>query len=102
MPLYDYACQSCGQITELLLKTPQEHPPCQACGSTQTKRQLSTFAIKTQTQSKYTEQFQQSAIPFLKGQAPGLFEGAGSEEAKAHKLTEAIGQRVDKALGVGE
>src|SRR5207249_11032480 len=101
-PVDDYACQTCGQTTELLLKQPQENPPCHACGSRETKRKFSTFAIKTQGQKMYSDQFTESAIPFLKGQAPGLFEGSGSEEAKAHKLTEAIGKRVDKALGAGE
>lgn len=44
MPIYDYECQSCGAVTELLvLNGREEKPTCPDCGSAQMKKLISTF-----------------------------------------------------------
>lgn len=43
MPLYEYACDGCGQLVELLIRG-QERPVCPACGSEKLERQLSVIS----------------------------------------------------------
>ena len=43
MPLYEYACPSCDQNFELLVRF-GENPPCPECGSTRLEKQLSVPA----------------------------------------------------------
>jgi putative FmdB family regulatory protein len=43
MPLYDFACDACGERFEALAK-PDQAPPCSACGSTQTRRLFTPIA----------------------------------------------------------
>jgi putative FmdB family regulatory protein len=33
MPIYEYRCDSCGQVSELLMLGKDESPACQGCGS---------------------------------------------------------------------
>ena len=33
MPLYEYECQSCGQIIEALVRSIEEQVDCEACGA---------------------------------------------------------------------
>jgi putative FmdB family regulatory protein len=34
MPIYEYSCEKCGQVTELLVFGEEEAPVCKGCGST--------------------------------------------------------------------
>jgi len=43
MPFYEYACQSCGNAFELLVRS-DTRLECPACHSTQLEKQLSVFA----------------------------------------------------------
>jgi len=43
MPLYEYACQKCGQESELLV-TNSRQPECPKCGSTKVDKLLSIVA----------------------------------------------------------
>ena len=43
MPIYEYACQSCGQQFEALVRS-DTVPECPGCHSTQPDKQLSVFA----------------------------------------------------------
>lgn len=43
MPIYEYACQSCGREFEALVRT-ETVPECPGCHSTQLEKQLSVFA----------------------------------------------------------
>lgn len=47
MPIYEYVCQACGTPFEKLLGFSQADLPqtCPACGETQSRRQLSSFAV---------------------------------------------------------
>ena len=42
MPLYEYKCQECGEIQEVLQpNSTAEQPPCSNCGSEKTNRLIS-------------------------------------------------------------
>jgi len=48
MPIYEYRCQECGKVFSLLFLRSADangQERCSACGSGQTKRLISTFAI---------------------------------------------------------
>lgn len=48
MPIYEYRCRECGEVFSLLHLRPadaNEGERCAACGSEQTQRLLSSFAI---------------------------------------------------------
>ena len=48
MPIFEYACRSCGKQFELLVRTGTE-PACRHCHSTDLERLLSIPAIKSET-----------------------------------------------------
>lgn len=46
MPIYDYTCKSCNKSFEHLARRMDEPAPvCPECGSKQTEKGLSTFAV---------------------------------------------------------
>ena len=45
MPLYEFECQDCGAVTEVLAHRGDPAPACEACGSEQMHRRLSSFAV---------------------------------------------------------
>lgn len=44
MPLFEYRCNRCNKITELLVRSGSEKPVCE-CGSDDLHRVMSTFAV---------------------------------------------------------
>ncbi|MGE3958811.1 MAG: zinc ribbon domain-containing protein [Vicinamibacterales bacterium] len=44
MPLYEYACRSCGRHFEYLTRADQA-PACPSCSSTELEKQFSAFAV---------------------------------------------------------
>ena len=46
MPIYEYACQDCGNAFELLVRS-STVPECPQCHSQQLAKQLSVFATAT-------------------------------------------------------
>lgn len=53
MPLYEYKCDKCGTAFEELVAAEKKDDKlaCPNCGSTETKRQFSSFAIGGSKQS---------------------------------------------------
>jgi len=53
MPLYEYECKACGEQFETLVssKKKDESKTCPACGSKNSERMLSTFAVGTAPKS---------------------------------------------------
>lgn len=47
MPLYEYTCQKCHTLSELLIKG-SEDPVCPQCGSTAMKKEFSTFSTNAE------------------------------------------------------
>lgn len=47
MPVYEYTCEKCDQRFDRLVRSmsSESKPACPACGSEQTARALSTFAV---------------------------------------------------------
>jgi putative FmdB family regulatory protein len=46
MPLFEFACRSCGHQFEYLTRQNQE-PTCPSCAGADLKKELSTFAVST-------------------------------------------------------
>jgi len=52
MPIYEYLCLACGNLFEKLQKSSAEEvPSCPACGATEVRRELSSFAAPTSSPS---------------------------------------------------
>ena len=50
MPIYEYTCKSCHKPFEKLVRSMNDETdgiPCPACGSKQTERALSVFAVSS-------------------------------------------------------
>jgi putative FmdB family regulatory protein len=54
MPIYEYACEACGEKFEQLVRTMsgKEKVACPKCTSAKTKRALSVFAVGAEGASK--------------------------------------------------
>ena len=104
MPLHDYGCYNCGEVTERLIKDRYNIPDsvaCGQCGSAETIKMAPLVHFKMYKQPKYSEEFMEKAMPALKGKkelAPHSGEGKGSEEGKMFEMSEAIGNRIDGVL----
>jgi len=44
MPLFDYMCQECGELSELLVSAGGDDPKCRTCGSENLKKLLSAHS----------------------------------------------------------
>ena len=44
MPFFDYECQKCGAVSEILVPRHDSTPECPKCGSREMKKLLSRFA----------------------------------------------------------
>ena len=48
MPIYDFKCQECGRISEVLLRTADKAVKCPSCGSENMERLVSaSYMVKT-------------------------------------------------------
>jgi putative FmdB family regulatory protein len=60
MPIYEYTCGGCHATFDQLQRTmsaaaDEPRPPCPTCGSTQTSRSLSVFAVAADTGGKSSD-----------------------------------------------
>lgn len=53
MPLYEFECEACGKIFEVLMKRDEGFPSCPSCGSTEIIKVPSLFGF--QDKSAYRE-----------------------------------------------
>jgi putative FmdB family regulatory protein len=52
MPIFEYRCKECGQVMEFLeARDSREAHVCEKCGSKDTEKILSTFALKSGSSS---------------------------------------------------
>jgi putative FmdB family regulatory protein len=102
MPLFEFHCQKCEALTEVLRLGSDKRPAtCANCGSAAMVKVISRVSFKVARRAKYSEDFLDKAKPFLKTQkhtAEYFAEGKGSEDAKTFQLAEKIGERIDRTL----
>lgn len=44
MPLYEYLCQDCGQVSEVLLLSSKDVPQCGSCGGSKLEKLISAHS----------------------------------------------------------
>jgi len=79
MPIYEYECQKCGNINEVLAQRGESPPACPECGNAEVRKAFSKFAVSTGVCSSIDScernpQSRPSACPA--GKCPGMA-GAG-------------------------
>lgn len=45
MALYEYRCEDCGKVSEILVRSTDETPLCAHCGSEKLEKLFSGFAV---------------------------------------------------------
>jgi putative FmdB family regulatory protein len=55
MPIYEYRCDKCGQLSEFLIIGKQEHLHCKGCGGESLTKLLSAHNTPNTTNQKNTE-----------------------------------------------
>lgn len=73
MPIYEYACETCGRRFEKLMKIGAEAPPCAHCGSVEVKKLVSAAAFVLKGGGWYKDHY-----GLKKGEGGGKSEGASS------------------------
>ncbi len=82
MPLFDYQCASCGQVEELLLRSPEaEAGPC-ACGGARTRLLSMPADLKRMDAFYHKESFSDADIA-RKGLTKYVNRGDGTYEKAA-------------------
>ena len=53
MPLYEYECENCGEVVEILWRSEEDEKgmKCSVCGSSELHRKLSAFSAGTGSSS---------------------------------------------------
>ena len=53
MPLYEYECQNCGKVVEILWRRSEDEQgmKCPGCGGSELRRKLSAFSARVGTGS---------------------------------------------------
>lgn len=51
MPIFEYACRSCGTEFETLVRASSPAPECPSCHSSELQKKLSGFAVATSSSS---------------------------------------------------
>ena len=105
MPIYEFECKGCSHVSEIYCRRhagAPARPPCKACGSHDTKKLVSRCNHKVSVRGRYSEDFVERSMPFLKSRRElgGMFQSDSreSEEAKAMRISERIGKEIDGAL----
>ena len=106
MPLIDYNCEDCDEVTERLIRDRNAIPEavtCQHCGSENTTKVISRVNFKMHKASMYSEDFMEKALPSMKHgkDTSDVFQQDGdkrSDEAKMFELSEQVGKTIDRTL----
>jgi len=104
MPLFEFRCEKCTAITEVLVQgigSESHAATCAECGSVVTTKLVSRVTFKAAKPAKYSEDFLHGARSFLRTQketAELFAEGKGSDDSKTFQLAEQIGERIDRTL----
>ncbi|MBM3925522.1 MAG: hypothetical protein FJ320_05975 [SAR202 cluster bacterium] len=104
MPLIEYGCYKCREVSEVLVKDRNNIPDtakCEYCGSEETTRLISQVNYKVQKKAKYNDDFLGKALPAMrkkKETAEFFAEGKGSDDSKMFELGEQIGGKIDNMI----
>ena len=102
MPIYEYGCHGCGEITEHFIRG--DIPPsvaCSLCESEDTVKLISRVNFKLAKKGKYSDDFLERTLPAFrhkKETAQYFAEGKGSDESKITEISERIGERIDREI----
>ena len=92
MPIYEYQCQACGELTEALQK--MSDPPltrCPACGAEALRKKVSAAAFRLKGGGWYETDFKTGSKKNLAGEGDGKPAGdskGGGREGKAEGKTD--------------
>lgn len=104
MPLFEYRCEQCDAVTEVLCRGAESEDravSCGRCGSRAVSKVISQVSFKVAKPARYSEAFLDKARPFLRARketAQYFAEGKGSEDARTFEIAERIGARIDRTL----
>jgi len=104
MPLFEFRCEKCHAVTEVLCRgagAEKRAVNCACCGSRAMSKVISKVSFKVAKRTRYSEAFLHQARPFLRARketAQYFAEGKGSEDARTFQLAERIGERIDRTL----
>ena len=82
MPLFDYLCEKCGSVNELLMTATSDRPHCNFCGSQELKKLISAHSS-------------------LSGVSPMRLPGAGDTGCCGSKLDQADCEGPGSCCGKG-
>ena len=105
MPLIEYGCHDCREISESLVRNRHAIPAsvqCEHCESSNTVKLISRVNYKIHKEAKYDDDFLGKAMPAMmkkKETAEYFAEGSkASDEAKMFEMGEQIGGRIDRMI----
>lgn len=91
MPIYEYQCQACGELTEALQKL-SDAPltRCPACGEAALRKKVSAAAFRLKGGGWYETDFKTGSKKNLAGESDGKADGKadGKKEGKADAKTD--------------
>ena len=91
MPIYEYQCQACGELTEALQKL-SDAPltRCPACGEDALRKKVSAAAFRLKGGGWYETDFKTGSKKNLAGESDGMADGKadGKKEGKADAKTD--------------
>ena len=104
MPLIEYGCYTCENISESLIRDRNAIPKSikrEHCNSDDTVRLVSRVNYKLHKKAKYDDDFLGKAMPGMmkkKETAHKFAEGRGSDESKMFEMSEGIGEQIDHMI----
>ncbi len=104
MPLIEYGCYGCREVSEVLVRDRNNIPDtakCESCGSENTVKLVSQVNYRVHKKAKYNDDFLGKALPAMrkkKETAEFFAEGKGSDDSKMHELGEQIRGKIDNMI----
>jgi putative FmdB family regulatory protein len=81
MPIYEFRCARCGELSEVVQRVGERPPPCPKCGSKRMARAVSRTSFQLKGGGWYADLYASKK----EKPAPGAKPGAGGGEAGAEK-----------------